>query len=171
MTLKDAWKDNDLEKAKVSEEDKEAYEKRLGTSFWKDKPLGRTLSLRNKTGKIGVTVLGGAASTFIPGPVGDWINKGFETLIATQTTVGMDFVTDMSVLQMIIAALAVLLPIILKWKFPALKEKAAWSVINERLDNVADEAIKAVDKDSEDGKKISRNEWKSIIASGLQKEE
>lgn len=139
-------------------------------TFWKDKPLGRTLSLRNKTGKIGATILGGAASTFIPGPIGNWINKGFDALITTQTMTGMEFL-DMSFLQMAIVAGVALITWALPSLVPAVKKKTAWKVVRSRLDGVADEVVQAIDEDSEKGKKISRNELKDIIGDVLKKEE
>lgn len=154
---------------KVPEESKEYYERKREKSFWKDKPFGRTLTLRNKTGKTIAGTGVAIGSMFLPGPVGEIVSTVFNGLITIQTGASMDFVTDMSFLQMAIAALVVIIPMLLKWKFPALKEKAAWSIINERLDNVADKLIEVVDEDSEEGKKITRNELKELVQEALRK--
>ncbi|WP_441001314.1 hypothetical protein [Fodinibius sp. SL11] len=139
-------------------------------TFW-DTAFGRTIRLKNKTGKIGATVLGGVGSTFIPGPMGDWINKGFQALITTQTGVGMEFLADMSLLQLIIMAVAVLITVVVPMVFPKVRDKKAWEIIDSRVDDVADEVVAAVDKDSEGGKSITRNEWRSIISGAIKKDD
>lgn len=161
--------EENLEKASGAEYDSIA-EAAIPDTFWKDHPLGRTLSLRNKTGKTIVGVLGGIGSNFIPGPIGGWIDKGIDVLITTQTGVGME-VFDMSLLQIGITALAFLIAWGLPSIIPAIKEKTAWKVVKGRLDDVADEVVAAVDKDSKGGKSITKNEWKSIIGSALKKDE
>ena len=138
--------------------------------FW-DTAFGRTLKGRNKTGKIVYTGLAGVGSTLLPEPFGGWLQQGANALIQTQTGVGMDVLLDLNMTQLIVMAVGFIVAWALPSIVPAIKEKQAWKVIEGRLDNVTDEVVKAVDEDSENGKKISRNELKAIIASALKNDD
>lgn len=138
----------------------------LPKTFW-DRPLGRTLRGKNRTGKAIYTTAVSIGSTFLPEPIGGWLKKGFEALLLTQTGVPMDALLDFNIYQLIIVALAMLIMWGLPSLFPSIKEKSAWKIISGRLDTVADSIVEATDEDSDSGKKITRAEWKQIVADAL----
>lgn len=167
--------DDDTENASVDQEDRQGYADRNDVdipkkNFWKT-DFGRTLRLKNKTGKSIAAGLAGIGSNFFPEPFGGWIGKGIEVLITTQTGVGMEALLDFNVTQLIIMAVAFLLVWALPSIWPGLKEKQAWKVIDGRIDNVADEVVAAVDEKSDGGKKITRTELKDIIKSAFEDED
>jgi hypothetical protein len=83
----------------------------------------------------------------------------------------MESLMDFNLLQLIIMAVTVLIVWALPSIFPGIEQKRAWKIVDNRLEDVTDEVVTAVDKDSEGGKNITRSEWRSIIARALKKEQ
>lgn len=134
-------------------------------SFWKDTAFGRTLSLRNKSGKIIATGLVGIGSSFLPAPIGPWVSKTVNSLLTIQT--GVPIMGELNLLQIGITIGVMILLAVIPMLFPSLRGKAVWKVIKSRVDAVADEIVKAIDKESDGGKKITRSEIKDIIAKAI----
>lgn len=137
--------------------------------FW-NTWLGNTIRLKNKTGKAIAAGAAGLSTSFLPEPIGGWMQYVINALILTQTGVGMELLTDLNLIQLIVLAVVAIILWGLPSLFPSVTERKVWKTIEGRLDDVADEVVQAVDKDSEGGKTITRNEWKSIIGGALKKD-
>lgn len=134
----------------------------LPKGFWK-RPLGRTLRGKNKTGKILYSVAGVVVSA----ATGVNIEALTGLITNTQTGLAMEAILDFNLYQLIVVAVAMLIMWGLPSAFPAIEQRSAWKLISGRLDDVADSIVKAMDEDSEGGKKITRQEWKQIVSDAL----
>ncbi|HSH25402.1 MAG TPA: hypothetical protein VLA13_07680 [Massilibacterium sp.] len=121
-----------------------------GKSFWKDKPLGRTLSLRNKMGKTIAGIGLGALATF----------TGIDLTHLIEPTLNIGIMEDLSLIQIIITVIAMAVTFGLGYfkVSPNLKGK-----LDVLVEYVADELVKATDSKSEQGQKITRNEIVQIV--------
>ncbi len=131
-------------------------------NFWKHTPFGRTLSLRNKTGKtiagFGLSVIGaitGVQLDFIP-----------QETIQPMFLLLQDLATDFTITQTLIAISGVIIAFVIGF---FVKNKALASKLEEIADDVSDELIKATDPKSDGKEKITRNEVKSMVLSLLKK--
>jgi len=125
--------------------------KRPKRNFWKDTPFGRTLSLRNKTGKTIATVALGALATFTP------INLTY----LIQPTM-----EDLSLLQTIITILGFIISFAAGYfkLSPNLKGK-----LDVAVEYLSDELVKVTDAKSDQGSKITRSEIVGIVKGVIEK--
>lgn len=114
-------------------------------NFWKDTALGRTLSIRNKTGKTIATVALGALATFTQIDL---------TYLIPKT------MNELSILQIIITVLGFGISFSIGYfkLSPGLKGK-----IDAVVEYLSDELVKVTDAKSDRGSKISRAEIAEIV--------
>lgn len=125
------------------------------TSFWKDRPLGRTLSLRNKTGKA----IAGVLATGIGFFTGVDITPFIEPLTGGEE---MDFLADAGLIEIGITIVTFIVVAGVSWLGAYFKlPKSFQKKITQFIEVAATELEKAVDEESERGRKITRNEIKN----------
>jgi len=132
---------HDLNRVEYEKKDFNNYKR----NFWKDTALGRTLSIRNKTGKTIATIGLGALATFTQIDL---------TYLIPQT------MNELSVLQIIITVLGFGLSFAIGYfkLSPKLKGK-----IDAVVEYLSDELVRATDAKSDRGSKISRAEIAEIV--------
>ena len=120
-------------------------------NFWKETPFGRTLSLRNKTGKTIATVALGALATFTP------INLTY----LIQPTM-----EDLSLLQTIITILGFIISFAAGYFKLSPNLKGKLDVVVEYLSG---ELVRVTDAKSDQGSKITRSEIVGIVKGVIEK--
>lgn len=125
--------------------------KRPKRNFWKDTPFGRTLSLRNGTGKTIATIGLGALATFTPINLTHLIQPTMEDLSLLQTII--------TILGFIVSFLAGYFKI-----SPNIKGK-----LDAVVEYLSDELVKVTDAKSDQGSKITRSEIVGIVKGVLGK--
>lgn len=126
--------------------------------------VGRTLLLKNKTGKYGLRILlaGVAALT------------GVNLLPFAEPLIGgfgmIDLIVDFGLIELGITALAFLLTALASW-FAAKNKIPQWLVdrFEAGVDWMADELVKATDEKSEAGARITKNEIAGILRRGFKR--
>jgi hypothetical protein len=144
----------DLDSAKVpyGDRDLDSFMKKSKGNFWKHTAAGRTLTLRNKTGKTIAGVLTtavGVVTGLDLSPIITPIMGGTE----------MDFLADMGLIEIIITAATFLLVAGVSWIGAYFKLPSAFQrKLTQFIEVASTELEKAVDEESEKGRKVTRNE-------------
>lgn len=155
----------DLDGARVpyGDRDLDSFMKKSKGNFWKHHAFGRTLTLRNKTGKTLAGVLGTAAGVF----------TGVDITPIINTVTGgteMEFLADAGLIEIVITVVTFLLVAGVSWITAYFKlPKSFRGKITQFIEVASSELEKAVDEESEKGRKITRNEIKNGLYTTFKK--